>query len=104
MCNTNAQSPRLVGGIPLQKRLNASVSASSFPHFFKENGGLATTTSNFLRLVGLSVCRGLRMVSPQRMLALSNPRKNIFITTKTDRKSTRLNSSHVRISYAVFCL
>src|SRR5690554_819438 len=24
--------------------------------------------------------------------------------TTTDRKSTRLNSSHVRISYAVFCL
>src|SRR3989442_10928111 len=26
------------------------------------------------------------------------------IVTPTDRKSTRLNSSHVRISYAVFCL
>src|SRR5579872_7599105 len=25
-------------------------------------------------------------------------------TRKPDRKSTRLNSSHVRISYAVFCL
>src|SRR5690554_7619303 len=25
-------------------------------------------------------------------------------TTPEDRKSTRLNSSHVRISYAVFCL
>src|SRR5690606_39867211 len=25
-------------------------------------------------------------------------------TWKTDRKSTRLNSSHVKISYAVFCL
>src|SRR5690554_7378099 len=25
-------------------------------------------------------------------------------TAQTDRKSTRLNSSHVRISYAVFCL
>src|SRR5690554_7758828 len=25
-------------------------------------------------------------------------------TGKSDRKSTRLNSSHVRISYAVFCL
>src|SRR5690606_39280583 len=25
-------------------------------------------------------------------------------TTKSDRKSTRLNSSHVKISYAVFCL
>src|SRR5690554_7627431 len=24
--------------------------------------------------------------------------------TRSDRKSTRLNSSHVRISYAVFCL
>src|SRR5690625_6640252 len=29
--------------------------------------------------------------------------KNLTIT-KTDRKSTRLNSSHVAISYAVFCL
>src|SRR5690554_7232231 len=30
--------------------------------------------------------------------------KNYFETRKQDRKSTRLNSSHVRISYAVFCL
>src|SRR5690554_7905314 len=28
----------------------------------------------------------------------------LFSTTCEDRKSTRLNSSHVRISYAVFCL
>src|SRR5690554_7489370 len=27
-----------------------------------------------------------------------------FFTWEKDRKSTRLNSSHVRISYAVFCL
>src|SRR5690554_2118933 len=27
-----------------------------------------------------------------------------FVTRYIDRKSTRLNSSHVRISYAVFCL
>src|SRR5690606_40828916 len=26
------------------------------------------------------------------------------VSTTTDRKSTRLNSSHVKISYAVFCL
>src|SRR3989442_5746320 len=26
------------------------------------------------------------------------------LTVRLDRKSTRLNSSHVRISYAVFCL
>src|SRR3989442_11398437 len=28
----------------------------------------------------------------------------IFFSSNSDRKSTRLNSSHVRISYAVFCL
>src|SRR5690349_23444784 len=27
-----------------------------------------------------------------------------FVRAPTDRKSTRLNSSHVEISYAVFCL
>src|SRR3989475_8447645 len=27
-----------------------------------------------------------------------------FVVLKTDRKSTRLNSSHSQISYAVFCL
>src|SRR5215475_3806903 len=28
----------------------------------------------------------------------------IWLLAKADRKSTRLNSSHVKISYAVFCL
>src|SRR5690606_40255181 len=28
----------------------------------------------------------------------------LFFATLQDRKSTRLNSSHVKISYAVFCL
>src|SRR5690554_7529118 len=32
------------------------------------------------------------------------PRKMSFAEVNQDRKSTRLNSSHVRISYAVFCL
>src|SRR5690554_6647377 len=31
-------------------------------------------------------------------------KKNDLAVPVTDRKSTRLNSSHVRISYAVFCL
>src|SRR5690625_2390635 len=33
-----------------------------------------------------------------------NKKKNNILGTITDRKSTRLNSSHVAISYAVFCL
>src|SRR5690606_41174161 len=31
-------------------------------------------------------------------------RRMNFLRAGSDRKSTRLNSSHVRISYAVFCL
>src|SRR3712207_1349500 len=31
-------------------------------------------------------------------------RKHLLDTTEADRKSTRLNSSHANISYAVFCL
>src|SRR3989442_11865982 len=30
--------------------------------------------------------------------------KRLGVRERVDRKSTRLNSSHVRISYAVFCL
>src|SRR5438874_7481889 len=31
-------------------------------------------------------------------------KEEIFVHVELDRKSTRLNSSHVEISYAVFCL
>src|SRR5690554_3617922 len=39
-------------------------------------------------------------VAPAKVWAISSPHSK----TVADRKSTRLNSSHVRISYAVFCL
>src|SRR5699024_12182708 len=39
---------------------------------------------------------------PSQLLHLSVPYLTLRITE--DRKSTRLNSSHVSISYAVFCL
>src|SRR5690606_41182420 len=45
---------------------------------------------------------------PDSRLFISVPpgRKEFFqdIASNLDRKSTRLNSSHVKISYAVFCL
>src|SRR3989442_7888601 len=37
-------------------------------------------------------------------LRLSYPEQAARLLKLRDRKSTRLNSSHVRISYAVFCL
>src|SRR5690349_18389358 len=42
------------------------------------------------------------LVSTDRGLA--STRQLTFTKDKKDRKSTRLNSSHVEISYAVFCL
>src|SRR2546426_9380424 len=37
-------------------------------------------------------------------LQIGEVAEKIVVTTTTDRKSTRLNSSHLVISYAVFCL
>src|SRR5699024_12185675 len=37
-------------------------------------------------------------------LPMIPPKLKLTTIKKTDRKSTRLNSSHVSISYAVFCL
>src|SRR5690606_40951488 len=35
---------------------------------------------------------------------MKSPATSVVSENNTDRKSTRLNSSHVKISYAVFCL
>src|SRR6266498_692380 len=40
----------------------------------------------------------------RRQIELINPPVVATLGAVADRKSTRLNSSHVRISYAVFCL
>src|SRR5690349_22452580 len=44
---------------------------------------------------------------PRKLKAEFNSRKHVkgvLSMARSDRKSTRLNSSHVEISYAVFCL
>src|SRR5690625_7016807 len=64
---------------------------------------------------GTQACKALRSVGYRVILVNSNPatimtdpevadRTYIEPLTPEDRKSTRLNSSHVAISYAVFCL
>src|SRR3989442_7224888 len=42
--------------------------------------------------------------NPHRWPAQCEPATEFSEQMNVDRKSTRLNSSHVRISYAVFCL
>src|SRR5207249_8444758 len=50
-----------------------------------------------------SMVRELSDKVTELLLSLPAPRSAYFFG-KLDRKSTRLNSSHVSISYAVFCL
>src|SRR5207302_3456520 len=56
-----------------------------------------------------SIVRPLRL-DPRRGIDLGvglmthAPRFRLTLPEQEDRKSTRLNSSHVKISYAVFCL
>src|SRR5690625_6259237 len=49
--------------------------------------------------------KDLRMIDHEVLMPASQP---LFggarVTSSADRKSTRLNSSHVAISYAVFCM
>src|SRR5690606_40605815 len=59
------------------------------------------------RSVDKSVIRALlREVQrdPHTLAARNYALLRVLIDTGIDRKSTRLNSSHVKISYAVFCL
>src|SRR5690349_22563073 len=53
----------------------------------------------------LTVERSLaKRVYARRMFKRVQRRASVVFCDSTDRKSTRLNSSHVEISYAVFCL
>src|SRR5688572_32190462 len=48
--------------------------------------------------------RGSRIVRVGRQTLVAFTAKRLGIDVTRDRKSTRLNSSHSQISYAVFCL
>src|SRR2546427_7354290 len=54
---------------------------------------------------GAVLCRGRQLRGSHRRLALPRPALSQRQRWRDpDRKSTRLNSSHSQISYAVFCL
>src|SRR5436309_14100234 len=50
--------------------------------------------------------RGADMIRARQMAAerIAQVQPRLPLAARQDRKSTRLNSSHVKISYAVFCL
>src|SRR5256885_8993338 len=55
-----------------------------------------------VRLVGLGII--VSIVGQFGDLMLSSIKRDLGLRSPKDRKSTRLNSSHLVISYAVFCL
>src|SRR6202022_1118584 len=73
--------------------------------------GLGTVPNNYMNLYdprpgnALSLAPGKRVTtSMSPMMALRNGKLVYALGLPGDRKSTRLNSSHTVISYAVFCL
>src|SRR5690606_40273826 len=52
----------------------------------------------------LKVARKRRRSKAEMRRAIGKQLNYVKRNLRTDRKSTRLNSSHVKISYAVFCL
>src|SRR3989442_13369864 len=56
---------------------------------------------NFKQWMSKGLYPGTLMVGVEQYLLHADHER---ARVQTDRKSTRLNSSHVRISYAVFCL
>src|SRR5690606_40200089 len=53
--------------------------------------------------IGLRAMHSLQTLNPEPRTA-TNAQILFLVLNASDRKSTRLNSSHVKISYAVFCL
>src|SRR5690606_39530433 len=62
-------------------------------------GTLVERTSGYLMLVKMQDA-----TATSAMEGFSAALNRMPLAMKPDRKSTRLNSSHVKISYAVFCL
>src|SRR3712207_7349776 len=72
-----------------------------------EPGGLWVLEDGRYAVTGPVAAIGGRNVLSQwarRRIVRASPDERAWLQTVIDRKSTRLNSSHAHISYAVFCL
>src|SRR5690554_6964458 len=72
-----------------------------FPYTTLFRSGLQGEVGNGISAIALTKTEGL---VDTYTITYTDGTTSTFTLTNGDRKSTRLNSSHVRISYAVFCL
>src|SRR5436309_14512048 len=95
--------------MPLPLSTHPAVSApfrycASFFFFFNDTATTEIYTLSLHDALPISIAANVSVRSKwgrtTRVLASRIKRRTVV----TDRKSTRLNSSHVKISYAVFCL
>src|SRR5690606_32788487 len=65
-----------------------------------EVGGVASQQADSFTQLGIAMLAAILIVYVVMVATFKSLRQPLLL----DRKSTRLNSSHVKISYAVFCL
>src|SRR6266446_4184873 len=82
--------------------LNCRESASPPVFFFNDPATSDTSTLSLHDALPIS-CQSC-IVSDSGCRSLNLPPCILLVQARRDRKSTRLNSSHLVISYAVFCL
>src|SRR5688572_32421018 len=61
-------------------------------------------TKTLMAPAALALRRPWMRIFPSESETVSKLNRYVLLSTGRDRKSTRLNSSHSQISYAVFCL
>src|SRR3989337_2153526 len=88
-----------VGSLSVSGSTGPAVAISSPTVFFFFFNDTATT-----EIYTLSLHDALPISSGRRICTSGRSSRTCFMATAIDRKSTRLNSSHGSISYAVFCL
>src|SRR3989442_9713404 len=100
-------SPFALGGLPMKatRNCNLAVRYTDCMLLLLLVAGPLLAQNDTARIVGTITDRSGALVSGAAVAAV-NMQTNATAApdTRADRKSTRLNSSHVRISYAVFCL
>src|SRR2546430_4496687 len=78
-----------------------------FFFFFQAEDGIRDLTVTGVQTCALPICSwraSLHASRVSRRFRMASARLQRALHPAVDRKSTRLNSSHSQISYAVFCL